>query len=144
MCAGTNLAPVLVRVYDLFADGKTDKFDILFSLDEADEQILETHTFGVERACWTKAALTAIAEVMVRSEAEIKASGEWQEAAEDILNRAKAAFANFPWHLPDLVEQAPDLHAEMLERFAGSDFGDSISKRTFAKLCKAVVYGYIK
>jgi hypothetical protein len=135
---------VLVRVYDLFAGGKTDKFDILFSLDDADEQILETHTFGVERACWTRAALTAIAEVMVRREDDIMASGEWQEAAEDILNNAKSAFSKFPWHLPDLVEQAPDLHAEMLERLTGNDFGDSISKRAFAKLCKAVVYGYMK
>ena len=135
---------MLVRVYDLFTNGKTDKFDILFSLDEAEEQILETHTSGVERACWTKAALTAIAEVLVRRENDIKVSGEWQEAAEDILNNAQAAFSKFPWHLPDLVEQAPDLHAEMLERLTGSEFGNSISKRAFAKLCKAVVYGFMK
>ncbi len=143
-CAGTNLAPVLVRVFDLHAGGKTDKFEILFALDEADEELLETHTLDVERACWTKAALGAIAEVMVRREAEIKAGAEWREAVEETLAAAKVAFADFPWHLPDLVEQAPDLHAEVLARVTGDAFEGAVSKRAFAKLCKAVVYGYMK
>jgi hypothetical protein len=138
------LAPVLVRVFDLYAAGKTDKFDILFALDDGDEEILETHTAQVERACWTRAALSAIAEVMVRRESNIKTSGDWQETVEDTLAKAKAAFANFPWHLPDLVEQAPELHSEVLNRVSGDGFGGAVSKRSFAKLCKAIVYGYIK
>jgi hypothetical protein len=143
-CAGTNLAPVLLRVVDLYAGGKRDKFEILFALGDGDEELLETHTADVERACWTKAALSAIAEVLVRREADIKAGGEWQETVEETLATAKAAFSDFPWHLPDLVEQAPDLHAEVLERVTGAEFEATISKRAFAKLCKAVVYGYMK
>jgi len=38
-CAGVNLAPVLVRVLDLYAGGKTDKFEILFALDEDEVEI---------------------------------------------------------------------------------------------------------
>ena len=64
-CAGINLAPILVRVFDLYAAGKTDKFDILFALDEDEEELLETYTSNVSRACWSKAALIAIAEVLV-------------------------------------------------------------------------------
>ena len=143
-CAGTNLAPVLVRVHDLHAGGMDNKFEILFALGEDDEELLETHTVNVERACWTKAALSAIAEVLVRREAEIKAGAEWRDVVEDTLAAAKAAFADFPWHLPDLVEQAPDLHAEVLERVTGEGFEAAVSRRAFAKLCKAVVYGYMK
>ena len=143
-CAGLNLAPVLVRVFDLYAAGKTDKFEILFALDEAEEELLETHTVGVERACWTRAALGAIADVLVRSEAEIKASGEWRDAVEETLATAKAAFGDFPWHLPDLVDQAPELHAEILARVTGDGFEGAVSKRAFAKACKAIVYGYMK
>jgi len=143
-CAGTNLAPVLVRVMDLHGEGKRDKFEILFALGDDDEELLETHTVGVERACWTKAALSAIAEMLVRREVAIKAGAEWQQVVEDTLEAAKQAFADFPWHLPDLVEQAPDLHAEVLERVTGAGFEAAVSKRAFAKLCKAVVYGYMK
>ncbi len=143
-CAGLNLAPILVRVFDLHAAGKTDKFEILFALDEDEEEMLETYTANVKRACWTRAALSAIAEVLVRREAEVSAGADWREIVEDTLASAKAAYENFPWHLPDLVEQAQDLHAQVLERVAGDDFGGAIPKRLFAKICKATVYGYLK
>ncbi|MBT6093242.1 MAG: hypothetical protein HOH04_00050 [Rhodospirillaceae bacterium] len=138
------MAPVLVRVFDLYADGKTNKFDILFSLDEDEEEMLETYTANVRSACWTRAALSAIAEVLVRREAERAAGGDWRAIVEDTLASAKAAYADFPWHLPDLVEQAPDLHAQVLERVSDSGFGGAIPKRLFAKICKATVYGYLK
>jgi len=38
-CAGVNLAPVLMRVLNLYAGGKTDKFEILFALDEDEGDI---------------------------------------------------------------------------------------------------------
>ncbi len=60
-CAGINLAPVLVRVFDLYAGGETDKFEILFAPDEDEEELLEIHTTNVSRACWTRATLSAIA-----------------------------------------------------------------------------------
>ena len=142
-CAGLNLAPVLVRVFDLYAAGKTDKFEILFSLDEDEEEMLETYTADVRRACWTRAALGAIAEILVRSEADLTSPAEWRQVVEDTLNTAKAAYENFPWNLPDLVEQAPDLHERVLERVHGDGFGGEISKRFFAKICKATVYGYL-
>lgn len=147
-CAGINLAPVLVRVFDLHADGRRDKFEILFALGDDDEELLDTHTADVRRECWTRAALSAIADVLVRREAEIAAAVDWRMAVEDTLASAKAAFENFPWHLPDLVEQAPDLHAEIVNRLTGGETADgfegAVSKRAFAKACKAVVFGYLK
>jgi len=38
-CAGVNLAPVLMRVLNLYAGGKTDKFEIFFALDEDEGDI---------------------------------------------------------------------------------------------------------
>jgi hypothetical protein len=143
-CAGINLAPILVRVYDLYAAGKTDKFEILFALDEDEEELLETYTTNVSHACWSKAALSAIAEVLVRSQEVVAQGGDWTAVVERTLLSATAAYAHFPWHLPDLVEQAPELHATVLERVSCGDFDTAISKRTFAKLCKASVYSYLK
>ena len=143
-CAGNNLAPILVRVFDLYAGGMRDKFEILFALDEAEEELLETYTANVQRACWTKAALSAIAEVLVRHEDAAADGGDWPETVETTLTTARDAFQNFPWHLPDLAEQAPELHANVLERVSGGDFASAMSKRSFAKVCKAIVYGYLK
>lgn len=141
-CAGNCLTPVLVRVFDLYAGGTTGKFEILFALDGDDEALLETYTANVQRACWTRAGLGAIAEVLVRHEAAGR--DDWPAVIEDTLAAARGAFARFPWHLPDLVEQAPDLHASVMDRIGGGGFSGAVSKRTFAKACKAVVYGYLK
>jgi hypothetical protein len=143
-CAGINLTPILLRVFELYVAGKTDKFEILFALDEDEEELLEMYTSNVSRACWSKAALSAIVEVLVRSQEMVTQGGEWTAVVEGTLHSAAAAYAQFPWHLPDLVEQAPELHAVVLERISGGDFGTAISKRGFAKLCKASVYGHLK
>ncbi len=143
-CAGNCLTPILVRVFDLYAGGTTDKFEILFALDEDDEALLETYTANVQRACWTKAGLSAIAEILVRQGRDATEGGDWPAVIEDTLSTARGAFARFPWHLPDLVEQAPDLHANVMERVSGGGFAGAMSKRTFAKACKAIVYGYLK
>jgi len=143
-CAGNCLTPILLRVFDLYAGGKTDKFEILFALDAGEEELLETHTLNVQRACWTKAGLSAIAEVLVRCEQVAADGGDWQSLIEDTLSTAKGAFARFPWHLPDLVEQAPDLHANVMDRIGGAGFSSAISKRTFAKACRAIAYGHLK
>lgn len=140
-CAGNCLAPVLVRVFDLHAGGKTDKFEILFALDEEEEALLETHTANVQRACWTRAGLGAIAELLVRHDRDAAGRGDWPAAIEHTLSTARDAFARFPWRLPDLVEQAPELHAHVIDRIGGGDFPGAMSKRAFASVCKAVVYG---
>ena len=143
-CAGNCLAPILVRVFDLYAGGTTDKFEILFALDEAEEQLLEAHTVNVQRACWTRAGLSAIADVLVRHERDAAANGDWPALIESTLSTARGAFERFPWHLPDLAEQAPDLHANVMARVNGDGFSGAMSKRTFAKACRAIVYGYLK
>lgn len=132
-----------MRVFDLYAGGKTDKFEILFALNEDDEKLLETYTINVQRACWTKAGLSAISEVLVRHERAAADRGDWTEVIKDTLSTARDAFEKFPWHLPDLVEQAPDLHANLMDRI-GDGFSGAMSKRTFAKACRAIVYGYLK
>lgn len=139
-CAGDRLTPVLLRVFELHSGGTTDKFEILFALDEAEEQLLETCTVNVERACWTKAGLGAIAELLVRRAEGAETLGDWPAMLEETLSAARDAFARFPWRLTDLVEQAPDLHQAVLER-AGGEFPGAVSKRAFAKACNAVVYG---
>jgi hypothetical protein len=142
-CAGNCLTPVLVRVFDLYAGGMTDKFEILFALDEDEEDLLETYAANVERACWTKAALNAIAEVLVRNERAVVDRDDWPILVEKTLSTAKDAFARFPWHLPDLVEQAPDLYANLMDRVRGDGLSKAMSKRSFAKVCKAIVYGHL-
>lgn len=138
-CAGDRLTPVLLRVFDLYAGGITNKFEILFALDEAEEELLETCTANVERACWSKAGLGAIADILVQQEDGIV--GDWPAVLEETLSVARDAFARFPWRLTELVEQAPDLHEAVLERTGGNGFSTAISKRTFTKACRAVVYG---
>lgn len=102
-CSGMNLRPVLVRVFDLYADGTTDKFAILDALDDDDEEILERYTANVSRSCWTKAALLAIVEVVSRLSSV--------DQVYKTISTAHAAFSRFPWQVNELVEQAPDLHA---------------------------------
>lgn len=140
-CSGDRLTPVLVRVFDLYAGGVTNKFEILFALGEEDEALLETYTANVERACWTKAGLGAIADVLVRREGETAGVEGWPATLEATLITARDAFARFPWRLTDLVDQAPELHAHVMERTGGDGFAEALSKRGFAKACKAVVYG---
>ena len=88
-CAGVNLAPLLVRVFDLYAGGKTDKFKILFDLDEDEEELLEIHTTNVSRACWTRATLSAIAEVLARREGSINEGVAWTAVGEKPWDRPK-------------------------------------------------------
>jgi len=138
-CAGVRLAPVLVRVFDLYAAGSNDKFEILFALGEAEEALLETYTVQVQHACWTRAGLSAIAELLLRREPEA-GGADWPAAVEETLATARDAFARFPWRLAGLVEQAAELHATVAER-SGGGFPGAMTKRAFAGACKAVVYG---
>lgn len=140
-CAGDRLTPVLLRVFHLYAGGMTNKFEILFALDEAEEELLETCTANVERACWTKAGLGAIADLLVQREDGTTGVDDWPTTLEQTLSLARDAFARFPWRLTDLVEQAPALHEAVLERNGGDGFAGAVSKRAFTKACKAVVYG---
>ena len=143
-CSGQNLAPVLLRVFDLFEQGKTDKFDILFALDAEDEALLERYTTDVSRACWTKAALLAIVEVLTRM-AQDGGAGEdtTTDLAERIAGRvalARDAFSRFPWNLEELVEQAPNLYALLEERCPDETLCAAMSKRQFVKMCKAIAF----
>ena len=138
-CSGHNLQPVLVRVYDLFAAGTTDKFDILFALGDEDEAILERYTSHVSRSCWTKAALLAIVDVVGRL-GQLDDIDDVEGQVFGTIRTARDAFGRFPWHLDELVEQAPDLYALIQERCPREDLCEKLSKRAFVKVCKAVAY----
>ena len=129
-CAGNNLHPVLKQVYDLYAQGLTNKFEILDALDDGSEELLERFNDRLSPDCWSKAALLAIAEVIEDMAADRAAVG-----------RAKEAFERFPWQLSELVEQAPDLYQAVLEASPDTGFAERVSKRQMVKICKDVVYG---
>jgi len=139
-CTSLHLHPILVRVFDLYAGGMHDKFDILFALDDEDEEALELCDAQVSRECWTKAALLAIGEVIGR----IGAGGTVPEDAEQQLfgtiRMARDAFERFPWHLQELVEQAPGLYALIQEQCPSPELCERVSKRMFLKTCKDIVY----
>jgi len=142
VCSGHNLHPVMVRVYDLFAAGTTDKFDILIALDDEDEAILERHSVNVSQVCWTKAALLAIVEVVGRlglADEDISAD-DMEARVFETIRTARDAFARFPWHLDELVEQAPDLYALLQDNCPRDELCDKLSKRAFVKVCKAIAY----
>jgi len=134
-CAAHNLHPVLVRVYDLYDAGTTDKFDILFSLDASDEDVLERYTLQVSSACWTKAASLAIVQVVARLNTNVHV-----DSVQETIATARDAFARFPWSLDELVQQAPGLYALIVETSPDGAFGDAIGKRTFVKMCKDIFY----
>lgn len=139
-CSGQNLYPVLVRVFDLYDQGVTDKFDILFALSDEDEAILERYTTGVSPSCWSKAALLAIVEVLTRL-ADGGLSG--QDVPAVVGNRiatARTAFARFPWQIEELVEQAPELYALLQERCPDDALCGALSKRQFMKMCKDIAF----
>lgn len=138
-CAGLNLQPVLVQVYDLFAAGTTDKFDILFALGDEGEALIERYDNQVSHTCWTKAALLAIVEVVGRI-AKDAAGDDVPQKVHDSVSTARDAFERFPWHLDELVEQAPDIYALLQEQCPDPDLCDRISKRAFVKVCKEIAY----
>lgn len=129
-CAAVNLHPILLRVHSLYASGMTDKFDILFSLGEESEALLERHDDQVSKVCWTKAALLAMADIISNG----------PEEAADLIASAVASFEHFPWQITELVEQAPDLYGAIIEQVPQSAFADTMSKRDFVKICKAIAY----
>ena len=140
-CAGNNLHPVLKQVYDLYASGVTDKYDILDALDDASEDLLVRFNKLISPVCWSKAALLTIAEVILERMAQDETGAE--DLERDIrvcVGRARDAFERFPWHLSELVEQAPDLYQAVLEANPGTGFADRISKRQMVKICKDVAF----
>lgn len=139
-CSGQNLYPVLVRVYALYAAGMTDKFDILFALGDADEDVLERYTVQVSRACWTKAALLAIAQTVVSLNDEDGESEHVVRRIHEAIATARDAFSMFPWSLDELVEQAPDLYALIVEQRPDETLPNALGKRAFVKMCKDIVY----
>lgn len=140
LCSAHNLHPVLVRVYDLYRAGKTDKFAILFALGDADEDILERYSAHVSRVCWTKAALLAIVEVVSRLGHQNFTPEEVVERVHDTIGGARDAFLRFPWSLDELVEQAPDLYTLIQEKCPDAALCDALSKRAFVKMCKDIAY----
>ncbi|MCB2102591.1 MAG: hypothetical protein KDE22_17065 [Rhodobacterales bacterium] len=139
LCTAENLYPMLRRVYDLHAGGLTDKFDILDALDEDDEALLDKYNNRITRDCWSKAALLTLADVVAERCAENPA--DVAAVVADVFHQGKSAFQAFPWHLPDLVDQAPDLYAIIAVRLDDAQFADPLGKRAFVKLCKAASYG---
>ena len=139
-CSGQNLHPVLVKVYDLYNSGMRDKFDILLALDDADEAILERYTVQVSQACWTKAALLAICEVVTRIANADLSSEEAVMRVYETVSIARDAFSMFPWRLDALVEEAPELYALIVEKCPDEALCQAFNKRAFIKMCKDIVY----
>jgi len=128
-CAGNNLHPVLKQVYDLYASGVTDKYDILDALDDASEDLLVRFNKLISPVCWSKAALLTIAEVIQERIAEGETGDDLEQDLRAAIARARDAFERFPWHLSELVEQAPDLHQAILEAYPEANFAGRVSKR---------------
>jgi len=144
-CTSVHLHPILVRVYDLYAGGMHDKFEILFSLSDADEQALELCNAQISRDCWTKAALWAIAEVVARIGTDQGMSGQGvpddaEQQVYETVRTASAAFAPFPWSLAELVSQAPDLYDWIHQRCQTDELCERISKRSFMKACRDIAH----
>jgi hypothetical protein len=128
-------------VYDLYARGITNKFDILDSLDDASEDLLIRFNKQISPICWTKAALLTIAEVI--QELLAKDGHKAEDLKQNVINcisLANRAFEQFPWRLSELVEQAPELYEAVLEACPDNEFTDKISKRQLIKICKGIAY----
>lgn len=136
-CAGTNLHPVLVKVFDLYHGGTTDKFDILFALDPADEALLEQYAHRVSRSCWTKAALLAIADIIARQDPDPDAV---VADVRGVIGEAVDAFDRFPWNLPNLVDAAPQLLDMIHEASESQALRRGLTRRNFTRMCKDIAY----
>ena len=134
-CAAVNLHPILSSVLALYVNGVTDKFDILFSLGEDNEALLEKYDDQVSKDCWNRAALLAIAELITA-----KSSKKLIHDAPALISCAVAAFERFPWQINELVAQAPELYQEICENDHNGTFTTIVSKRAFAKFCKAIAF----
>ncbi len=140
-CAGNNLYPVLMQVYDLYARGVTNKFDILDALDDDSEALLERFNDRLSPICWSKAALLAIAEAVQRLATSDAPEDDLEGHVRAAIAQAKEAFERFPWHLSELVEQAPDLYQAVLEACPDTAFAGRVSKRSLVNICKDIAYG---
>ena len=134
-CAAVNLHPILTHVLGLYADGVKDKFDILFSLGEENEALLEKYDAQVSKDCWTRAALLAIAGLIT-----VKNPKKWSHDAPALIGSAVAAFERFPWQINELIEQAPELYEAICENDPNGTFKTGVSKRAFSKFCKSVAF----
>ncbi len=140
-CAGNNLYPVLMQVYDLYAGGMTNKFDILDALDDDSEALLVRFNKLISPVCWSKAALLATAEAIGRVASEAGDGGKQEARVRAAIALARDAFENFPWRLSEMVEQAPDLYQAVLDACPDGVFAERVSKRAFVKICKDIAYG---
>lgn len=139
-CAGLNLHPILVQVFELYRSGTTDKFDILFALGDEGEALLERYDQQLSHACWTKSALLAIVDVIGRdAQGGDERDPEAQLSA--TLYTARDAFQRFPWRLDALVEHAPTLYSLINEQHPDSELSANLSKRAFVKICKEIAFG---
>ena len=140
-----QLYPVLVQVYDLYACGMTNKFDILDALDEDSEALLVRFNKLISPVYRSKAALLATAEVVGRVAPEAgggeDGGGKQEDRVRAAIAVARDAFESFPWRLSEMVEQAPDLYQAVLDACPDGAFAERVSKRAFGKICKDIAYG---
>lgn len=140
-CAGNNLYPVLMQVYDLYAGGMTNKFDILDALGDDSEALLVRFNKLISPVCWSKAALLATAEAIERVASDTGEGVEAEDRVRAAITLARDAFERFPWRLSDMAEQAPDLYQAILDACPDGAFAEQVSKRAFVKICKDIAYG---
>ncbi|MBF0247495.1 MAG: hypothetical protein HQL36_05420 [Alphaproteobacteria bacterium] len=131
---------VLVRVNDLYAQGMTDKFDILFALGEDGEAAFESHANRMGERCWTKAALLAIVDLVGRMGQEGVVPDKLGNEVREVVRTARDAFHHFPWQVDALVEHAPALYDLIVEKSANPQLCDRLSRRAFTTICKNVVF----
>lgn len=143
-CAGSNMHPVLMRVFELYSGGTTDKFDILFSLGPENEELLERFDAKLSPCCWSKTALLAIADIINASvtgpDSTPPPKASFGARVRAALATAVDSFKQFPWAVKELAEQAPELYQAIMEQTGGDAFAEHMSKRNFGKLCKEVAY----
>ncbi len=141
LCSGMNLYQVLVRVFDLYSAGVTNKLDILIALSDEDEAILERYTANISHSCWSKAALLSIVEVIARLDTTDMEPKVFQERVFAVMRTAREAFGAFPWNLSSLADQAVDMYDLIRERCPDAALCDHMKKRNFIKTCIEISYG---
>lgn len=107
---------------------------ILLFLAEESEAMIAKQIRWVERACWSKAALPSIADALFCPAADV----DWPDAVADEIPLVIKAFGDFPWHVDDLVEEAPELCSAIAERNLYNGFIVSLSKRKFLKTARSL------
>lgn len=93
-CAAVNLSPILSDALNTYSNDVTNKFEILLSLGQRNEELLEKFDDQVSKDFWTRVALLAIANII-----SSKSSSNWAQDSPALISSAVLAFKNFLWKI---------------------------------------------